>query len=124
MNNSGKPRPGKKRYGMGGGSYRGHQIGRSDFLSNNGTYNMICDRCGFKVKSNHMKKEWTGLMVCDHTVNDCWEERQPQDFVRGIPDRQSVNPARPDKFIFEIYTPANCNEALCGGSWCGNFYLR
>ncbi len=31
--------------------------------------NAICDRCGFRYKFYNLKKEWTGLMVCD----GCWE---------------------------------------------------
>ena len=25
----------------------------------------ICDRCGFKKKLHDLRKEWTGLKVCD-----------------------------------------------------------
>jgi len=40
--------------------------------------NAICDRCGFRYKFYNLKKEWTGLMVCD----GCWEPRHPQDFLK------------------------------------------
>ena len=74
-------------------------MGRSDFWSS-GDYNAICDRCGFKFKFSELKKEWDGLYVC--TANGCWEPRQPQDFVRGVNDHQSVpvsRPENPDVFI-------------------------
>lgn len=63
-----------------------------------GAWNAICDRCGFKRKSYEMKAEWDGLMVC----RECWEPRQPQDFVRGVEDNQTVpwtRPEAPDVFL-------------------------
>lgn len=60
------------------------------FLS--GSYNVICDRCGFKYKAGELKKEWTGLMVC----HKCWEPRHPQDFVRGVGDTQAPPWNRPE----------------------------
>jgi hypothetical protein len=39
-----------------------------------------------------MRTQWDGLRVC----KDCFEVRQPQDFVRGVKDNQSVPIARPD----------------------------
>ena len=57
-----------------------------------GDYNVICDRCGFKVKRAECLKEWTGLLVCEK----CWEPRHPQDFVKAKADKQSVPEPRPD----------------------------
>ena len=107
-------------------SYRGSQIGQSDFLSNK-YYNMTCDRCGFKVKSNHMKQQWNGLWCCDSTINDCWEPRNAQDFVRGVPDNSSVYPARPDPNHAVItYWPYPCiaGIALCGFSVVGTGFIK
>ena len=59
-----------------------------------GTYNAICDRCGFKMKATDMALTWDNHFVCRDT---CWEPRHPQDFLRGIPDRQGVPIARPDQ---------------------------
>ena len=36
--------------------------------------------------------EWTGLFVC----NECYDVRNSQDFVRGVPDDQTVPIARPE----------------------------
>jgi hypothetical protein len=33
-----------------------------------------CDRCGFKYKLLELRKEWTGLKVCD----SCFEPKHPQ----------------------------------------------
>jgi hypothetical protein len=52
---------------------------------------VICDRCGFKYRSDELKLEWTGLRVCD----PCFEQRHPQDFVRGRRDHQEVPWVRP-----------------------------
>lgn len=51
-----------------------------------------CDRCGSTVYASETRKEWTGLIVC---IAGCFEERHPQDFVRGRVDRQNVPDPRP-----------------------------
>lgn len=66
-------------------------VGRSDYLEL-GTWNSICDRCGAKYKASELKLEWDGLYVCYR----CWEPRQPQDYVKGIPDIQAPPWTRPD----------------------------
>lgn len=57
-----------------------------------GQWNVICDRCGFKMKSGQVKKTWDNLYVC----KGCWETRHPQDFLRGKKDDQSVAFSRPE----------------------------
>lgn len=52
---------------------------------------MICDRTGWKVRAPRMKLEWDNLMI----RKESWEPRQPQDFVRGVRDDQTVPIARP-----------------------------
>lgn len=51
-----------------------------------GDWEAICDSCGRKFKASKLKQRWDGLMVCQQD----WEPRQPQDFVRGVPDPQLV----------------------------------
>lgn len=58
-----------------------------------GGFYRICERCGFKRRNWDTRKEWNGLIVC---VDTCWEARQPQDFVRGRIDRQTVPDPRPE----------------------------
>jgi len=63
-----------------------------------GSNNVICDRTGFKVKAERVKKEWNGLYV----RKESWERRQPQDLLRGFPDPQQVAINRPgtgDRFL-------------------------
>lgn len=63
----------------------------------------ICQRCGFVFNLSALRREWTGLQVCDGpNSNHCFEMRQPQDSVRGVPDRQNVahpSPEGADVFI-------------------------
>lgn len=58
-----------------------------------GDWNVMCDRCGMKRRASQCRLNWQNLLVCSDT---CWEPRHPQDFVRAIPDDQSVPIARPD----------------------------
>lgn len=56
-----------------------------------GDFYRICDRTGFKVRAGKTQKEWNNLIVRGKS----WEPRQPQDFVRGVVDDQTVPEARP-----------------------------
>jgi hypothetical protein len=70
-----------------------------------GSWNVICDRCGFKKKNTEVELEWDNLLVCK---DGCWEARQPQDYIRAIPDNRPVPMARPeatDQFITGPITP-------------------
>lgn len=66
-------------------------MGHADYYAD-GQYNFICDQCGKKYKSSQMMKQWDGLITCKR----CYDPRNPQDFVRGVQDNQSVPIARPD----------------------------
>jgi hypothetical protein len=75
-----------------------------------GNHWVNCMRCGFDYRASKVKKEWTGLIVCE----ECWEPRHPQDFVRGVSDDitppSPVNPRPADKFTdvtFAADTPAH-----------------
>ncbi len=74
-------------------------MGRADFYRQ-GDFNRICDRCGVKIKASDTKEEWTGLIVCS---DGCFEERHPQDFVRGRYDEQRVYKPRPDSEPVYVY---------------------
>ena len=56
-------------------------------------WKVICQRCGFERYNHECAMEWTGLFVCKDT---CWDARHPQDYVRGVPDDQTVPIARPE----------------------------
>lgn len=56
-------------------------------------WNAICDRCSAKRKNTDLRKQWNGLMVCRDT---CYEARNQQDYVKGVPDRQNPPWVRPE----------------------------
>ena len=63
-----------------------------------GTYNAICDQCGRKRKAQDMALQWNNLFVCQ---TPCFEERNAQEFVRGVPDPQTVPIPRLQTQTFE-----------------------
>lgn len=68
--------------------------GRSDRLEL-GDWNVACSMCGRKRKSSEMVRNWQGLWRCpEHN-----EPRQPQDFVRAVPDVQAVPFSQPETDI-------------------------
>ena len=58
-----------------------------------GQWLSLCQRCGFKYMSSQLRLEWTKLRVC----NNCFEYRQPQDFVKGIQERATPWARRPNE---------------------------
>ena len=68
-------------------------MGVADYLQKGG-WNVICDRCGFKYKASMCRKDGynPSLFVC----KGCWDPKQEQESIRGIPDKQYVPIARPD----------------------------
>jgi hypothetical protein len=51
-----------------------------------GDWNATCYICGRKFKASQLRKHWRGYWVCEVD----WEPRHPQDFVRAVPDVQTV----------------------------------
>lgn len=66
-------------------------MGQSDYFLS-GAWNFFCDLCGAKKKSTEGTKTWDGFWVCKHHK----EVRNPQDFLRGVKDDQSVPWSRPE----------------------------
>ena len=60
-------------------------MGNADHFAR-GEWNFYCDLCGAKQKSSYGRKTWDGHYVCAHHK----EFRNPQDFVRGVKDNQTV----------------------------------
>lgn len=61
-----------------------------------GDFRRIDDRTGFKVWASDTRREWDNLICVDP------DKRNPQDFVRGVPDPQVVpnpRPEPPDVFL-------------------------
>lgn len=57
-----------------------------------GDWNCICQIPGFKCKASETVLRWDGLRVLRRFA----EERQPQDFVKGVKDDPSVPWTRPE----------------------------
>jgi hypothetical protein len=55
-----------------------------------GSFFRTDDRSGFVQRAEKTKQEWNQLIV-DRSL---WEPRQPQDFVKGVADDQSVPQSR------------------------------
>lgn len=72
-------------------------MGKANYLKK-GSWNVICMRCGDKLKADKVRREWDNLLVCDK----CFEVRQPQDFIDGYVDKQNVpyhSPEPTDLFV-------------------------
>lgn len=59
--------------------------GPNDYLEL-GSWNVTCYRCTKKYKASEMMRYWEGYWVCPR----CWEPRQPQDYLKPVPDITSV----------------------------------
>lgn len=57
-----------------------------------GDHWVICDVCGFRVRSSATRMRWDRMRVCRQD----WETRHPQEKVKAKADRQRVPNARPD----------------------------
>jgi len=80
-------------------------MGKADYFKS-GEWNYFCDLCGAKTKSGDSMLTWNGLRVCRHHK----EIRNPQDFLRGVKDDQSVPWSRPEKTPENwVPAPSNCN---------------
>lgn len=82
-------------------------MGRADFWAS-GDWNSVCYECGRKRKASQLKKHWQGYYVCP----EHWEPRQPQDFVRGIQDVQTVPWSQP---LSEIFSGVSLSIGLVDG---------
>lgn len=70
-----------------------------------GDWKAQCFRCGATKHASTMRKQWQGYYVC----HEHWEPRQPQDFVRGVPDQPAAPWVQPDNVVY--VGPAICDPA-------------
>jgi hypothetical protein len=64
----------------------------------------ICDASGFKCYADELVRQWDGFMVLPQFVM----RRNPQDFVKGVPDGVPpalVRPETPDNFLSRTVRP-------------------
>jgi len=73
---------------------RGKETGKCGDNYKKGQWNVLCDYSGFEIASGDAKRTWDGFVVHKRF----WENRQPQDFVRGVKDNIATPPhmTRPD----------------------------
>ena len=99
-------------------------MGRADFLDL-GNWNAQCFRCGMKRKASELRRQWQGYYVCP----EHWEPRQPQDFVRAVPDQPGVPWDQPLNITYVGPAAALCTvggrsaipgQAVAGCSIAGN----
>jgi len=85
------------------------QKGRADFLAL-GDWNVRCSMCNQKRKASAMVRNWQGLYRCpEHD-----EARQPQDFVRGVPDVVSIPWTQHPVDTFTQFCTFNGQSAIPG----------
>lgn len=75
-----------------------------------GDYLVQCDKTGFTRWASECQKEWNGNLVWERV----FEPRQPQDYLRGIPDDPSVPDPRPEgvtTFIGPLVTQINASHS-------------
>jgi hypothetical protein len=77
--------------------------GRADYLEL-GDYNAVCYECGRKRKASTLRRHWQGYYVCP----EHWEPRQPQDFVRSVPDVITPPWTQPPSDRFIDVVPGAC----------------
>ena len=77
-----------------------------------GSYNAICDVCGFKYKASDLLKRWDGLMVCKWD----WEPRHPQEFIKNINDQPKLPFTRPDSDGIDVGPTYDCS-VIDEASW-------
>jgi hypothetical protein len=68
-----------------------------------GSWNIICDYSGHKIKRSNARYTWNGYLV----RKDLWEPRQPQDFVRGRRDNMSAPPGETRGEGTDVFLTAN-----------------
>lgn len=90
-------------------------MGSKDYY-NSGDWNAVCGQCGRKGKASEMVKNWQGLWM--HPEHN--EPRQPQDFVRGVPDIQTPPWVQPpsDVFVGICFPNNTCGIAGYGTAYC------
>jgi hypothetical protein len=82
-----------------------------------GSWNFICDVCGFKKKIEEGRKRWDGLLVCEED----WETDHPQKYLRVRESGLSVPIIRDepeDNFILVCTVITNQGIAGLGVAGC------
>lgn len=73
--------------------------GRKDYHEPWG-WKAVCDICGIVYRGHELRKRWDNMMCCPADM----EQRHPQDFIKGLADRQVPPFVRdqPDDLTFVV----------------------
>lgn len=88
---------------MSGKPFTGNALGYEQRV---GDWRVICAWSGFKIWASDAVKQWDGQYVLKRFC----DQRNPQDFVKGVADYQTVpwtNPEQPDNFVTVPITAAD-----------------
>lgn len=80
-----------------------------------GDYNAVCSMCGGKFKAGELRKHWQGMYRCA----ECWEPRQPQDFVKAPPPETPPPWIQPPNDVFAPSCSAQTRSAVPGSAGPG-----
>lgn len=73
-----------------------------------GSYNAICDVCGFKFKAEELRKRWDGAMAC----NKDWEPRNSLDFIKAPQGTTALSWTRPE--TTDVFVTVNYISSTVG----------
>lgn len=65
-----------------------------------GSWNAVCDVCGFRWKAELIKERWDSLRTCP----ECFELRNPLDLIRTPLENTTVPYQRPEQGISDYFT--------------------
>lgn len=82
-------------------------MGRADYWAP-GDWNAACALCGHKFKASMLRKHWTG----DYRCELCWEPRQPQDWVKAVPDDPTPPWVQPQSDVYTAFCTPNGATAI------------
>lgn len=88
--------------------------GRADYYAP-GDWNVRCWECGGKYKASELVQHWQGYFVCVR----CYEPRQPQDFVAGTQDVQTVPWSQPQTDTFALVCDLPSRSCFAGAAVAG-----
>lgn len=74
-----------------------------------------CFQCGMTRYASTMRRHWQGYWVCP----EHWEERHPQDFVRGTQDIQTPPWVQPPSDVFVYFCTVEGSSGVAGRSVAG-----
>lgn len=97
--------------------------GRADYYAP-GDWNAACAQCGRKRKASTMRQlpkgvPGGGLYVC---FPEHWDARHPQDFVRGVPEREAAPWTQEQVDTFQQFCTPNTQSAIPGAAIPGCAY--